>query len=89
MILEISLYVYFFLWLKNVKMKLLIIDDDCYIWDSGRGECYTNYYVHVINPMTRENKTKEANWEGIHGWIYLNEHTVISIHVDKMIIYNY
>ena len=39
--------------------------------------------------MTRENKTKEANWEGIHGWIYLNEHTVISIHVDKMIIYNY
>ena len=87
MIVEISLYVYFFLWLKNVKMKLLIIDDDCYIRDSGRCECYTN--VHVINPMTRENKTKEANWEGIHGWIYLNEHTVISIHVDKMIIYNY
>lgn len=76
---------------KGAKLGngLVVMDDSCYISDSSRCECYTNNYVHVINPKTKKVKTAEANWEGLHGWINLNDHTVISIHVDKMIVYNY
>lgn len=71
----------------RLRGNKVLMTDSCYVRDSGRCECYSNYYFHLLEPKTNEVTTQST--ESACYFKVIDEHTLIRTEKDKAYIYKY